>query len=171
MLQPILVNGTRILRPQEYEQLLAGVACSRFSSRDDHALILKVLFLSGLSYSDAARLQVTPKWFSNRVVSIPGQPPLSISPRLCDLLPFFFRSKKMPTRNAWIKNLRRWANAAGLSPDGLNVKTSRKTWAAWYISYHRPVKIPSAATSLIHALYLLKFNEDDLVAMQKYVGD
>lgn len=131
-------DGTRILRPSEFDAIVKGSQASRLPGSREYHILLKTLLYSGLHYSEAQLFQKHPTWFKNGSihVSIDGFPDrfIKLPPKALDPLCLFFKARKLPSRNAWVKNLRHWALAGKIPAEGLNVKTARKTWVAWLLT-------------------------------------
>lgn len=133
-------DGTRILRPSEFDAIVRGSKASRLPGSREYHILLKVLLYSGLHYSEAQLFQRHPSWFANgsiHVVVATGDAPdrfIKLPPKALDPLSHFFKARRLPSRNAWVKNLRHWAKAGGIPDEGLNVKTARKTWVAWLLT-------------------------------------
>ena len=99
-----------------------------------------------------------------------------VGPRGSSVLQYFFPSKALPSYKIWTENLQRWAGRAGLSPEGLSPKTTRKTWESWMVfSYpERVLEVflsqgHSEMTSLTHYLNI-PFTEVDKLQMRDWVS-
>ena len=46
----------------------------------------------------------------------------------------FFSSRKPPVESVWNRDLRKWAEIAGVNPYGISAKTTRKTLESWMIA-------------------------------------
>lgn len=168
----------RILRPIEYELI-------RAQAPNEHKINLDVLLLTGLRYQEARELQKHPEWFDGNFVRIPERKrkrkevAMERWVRLSELgkhtLPLFFNNKPLPAKQNWGENLKRWALKAGISPEGLGAKTTRKTWESWLVFCFTD-KLPlimqsqghTVMTSIKHYIGL-PFTEEDRKAMEKYV--
>lgn len=130
-------DGTRILRPAEFDAIVKGSQASRLPGSRDYHVLLKVLLYSGLHYSEAQLFQQHPSWLANgsiHVLSTGESHFIRLPNRAFDSVYHFFKARRLPSRNAWVKNLRHWALVSDISAEGLNVKTARKTWVAWLLT-------------------------------------
>ena len=181
MPKPILKSRVRILRPAEYEQLREGAATLENQTRSD------ALLLTGLRYIEAQRLQTNPKWVDGRFIHLPPSAQrkakrlqrerwIRLSSKGASLLPYFFKTKPLPTWKGWTQNLERWATKAGLDPVGLGPKTLRKSWESWLVASYpeRVLEVflsqgHTQMTALSHYLGL-PFTTADKEEMHEYVG-
>ena len=181
MSTPILKSGVRILRPREYEVL------RKEAVKLEKQTQLDVLLLTGLRYVEAQRLQRHPEWFDGKFIYLPEMAVrkakrkqrerwVRLTPRAAAILPFFYKTKPLPTWKGWALNLKRWAEKAGLNPEGLSTKTTRKTWESWLMASfpNHPYEIflnqgHTDLTSLKHYLNL-PFTEVDKLEMKEWTG-
>jgi len=182
-MNPILLGKrykTRILRPVEYEMLEKGIK----RQEKDLMTNLRATLLLGARYAECQRIQKHPEWFDGDFIFLPEEKKVKRKApqrfiRLSTLgkfiMPYFFKSKPLPSRQAWIKNLKNWAINVGLNPVGLTTKTLRKTWESWLVFYY-PKQIHAIFLSQGHTeLTALKhyinlpFKEEDKKQMKKYV--
>jgi len=137
--KPITKGGVRVLRPAEYEQLRQGAETLENQTRSDAPL------LTGLRYVEAQRLQGNPDWVDGRFIHLPVYAQrkvkrkqkerwVKLSSKGASILPYFFKAKPLPNWKGWTQNLERWAGRAGLDPEGLGPKTTRKTWESWLVA-------------------------------------
>lgn len=141
----------RVLTPEEYDLLRGAIP------KLDHMIMLDTLFYTGLRYTEFQELQRHRDWFDGRVLRIPSRgrgsrtsPPRTVylSDYARKTLPLFFKLKrKVPDRAVFDRNLKRWSATAEISPEGLSVKTLRKTWVAYLILSY-PEHIDLIAQSL-----------------------
>src|SRR5437660_1733031 len=181
MPKTILTSGVRILRPSEYEQLREGASTLENQTRSD------ALLLTRLRFVEAQRLQTNPDWVDGRFIHLPAfaqrkvkrqqrERWIRLSSKGASLLPYFFKTKPLPTWKGWSQNLERWATKAGLDPVGLGPKTLRKSWESWLVaSYPEHVlevflsQGHTQMTALSHYLGL-PFTSADKEGMREYVG-
>lgn len=187
-LKPILKGGVRILRPREYEALRGAAArpVKRGERHLQNATLLDTLLLTGMRYVEAQRLQRHPEWFDGNFIHLPSEAQLKVKCKQRErwirlssmgkaVLPYFFKTRPLPSWKAWTLNLERWAELAGLDPAGLSPKTTRKTWESWLVTcnpQHLALICLSQGhtemTSLQHYLNM-PFTEVDRLEMRKWV--
>src|SRR5882762_7957759 len=181
MSKPILKSEVRILRPAEYEQLRNGAKSLENQTRSD------ALLLSELRYIEAQRLQSNPDWVDGRFIHLPAfaqrkirrkqkERWVRLSSKGVSLLPYFFKTKQLPTWKAWSQNLDRWARNSALDPVGLGPKTLRKSWESWLVASYpeRVLEVflsqgHTQMTALSHYLGL-PFMSTDKEGMKEWVS-
>ena len=48
---------------------------------------------------------------------------------------YYLRSKEpLPGYISWWENMKRWCTLAGINPEGVGVKSTRKTWESWLVT-------------------------------------
>lgn len=182
--KPILKTGTRILRPDEYEQLKAHIP------KQDHRTILDCLLYTGMRYVEVERFRNHPDWHDPATQSIHlpreasrkrkrTQPDryVYLSAQGTLTIPYFFNvNRKITQAKIWSMNLKRWGAQAGLDPTGLNARCTRKTWESWLCAAN-PEMIPYIAMSQGHTQvtamrhYLnLPFTRADLEKIRIYTA-
>lgn len=176
-MQPIIKEKVRILRPVEYTQFLQAVPHSK-------QVLLNGLLLTGMRYVEAVALQANPQWIegtfiktvSNKAATRFKERWVHLSSTGQLLVPLFANSAdKLPTRQTWDENLKRWAVAAGVDPAGICSKTTRKTWESWLVFTYpeRQTEIGQSQghDSLTQARHYLNmpFTAQDKADMRKYV--
>jgi hypothetical protein len=113
MPKPILKPEVRILRAAEYEQLREGAGILENQTRSD------ALLLTGLRYVEAQRLQGNPYWVDGRFIYLPAfaqrkvkrtqkERWVRLSSKGASLLPYFFKTKSLPTWKGWTQDMQRW---------------------------------------------------------------
>ncbi|WP_340819061.1 tyrosine-type recombinase/integrase [Methanolobus sp. WCC4] len=76
--------------------------------------------------------------------------------QLENVLDYFFKNKRPPSRSAWNENLLRWAERADLDPLGMSSKTTRKSIESWMITADIPLNViclrqgHDSLTSMMH---------------------
>ncbi len=183
-MRPILRGGkkypTRILRPKEYDQLRRELKTTQRQRLDG-------LLLTGMRYVEAQRLQEHPEWvYGNGFIEMPPGSSLKKEMKYTrrtirlsnmgeELVPLFIDAPKLPTRQTWRENLRRWARDADLDPTGISAKTTRKTWESWLVhtNENRLAHIfqsqgHTEKTALKHYVSL-PFDKEDERGMEKWV--
>lgn len=170
----------RILRPVEFELLLEGAKTMKNQVR------LKVALITGMRYKELRQLHKHPEWYNQRENFIlitetkPSRKQARRYIRLPDiareiLFTFFSLKLKFPSHQTWEENLKRWAVNAGISPEYLNSRATRKTWESWLTYVYRDMRDiivqsqgHTAQTSLDHYLNI-PFTEEDLIKMRYWV--
>jgi integrase len=179
--QEIIRVGVRILRPNEWEALLQAV------TKKHHRTMLQTLLYTGMRYIELQRFQEYPGWFTGDFIHLPKiadrkvhrtQPErwVRLNQQGRIVVEYFLQLKdKLPAYQNWRDNMRRWALAAKLSPNGLGVKTTRKTWESWLMFYYPGFMADitlsqghDTVTSIQHYLNM-PFTEVDQLMMKNYV--
>ena len=179
--QEIIRMGVRILRPSEYEALLRAVQKKR------HRTMLQALLYTGMRYIELQRFQDYPGWFTGEFIHLPKiadrkvhrtQPErwVRLNQQGRMIIEYFLQlDDKLPAYQNWRDNMRRWAEIAGISPDGMGAKTTRKTWESWlmfyYPGYMADITLSQGhdtITSIQHYLNM-PFTEVDQLQMKNYV--
>lgn len=175
-------KGVRILKPSEYEELLGWMPRSV-------QLQFNGLLFTGMRYIEAVRFQSHPEWYDGRsYIMLPEGAMLKKKSEFQErtitlnnigakhVKAFLHSAPALPTTQGWGQNLKKYAILAGISPDMLCAKTTRKTWESWLantyrdqLSYITSSQGHQESTSLRHYIGL-GFYEDDKKAMLKYVG-
>jgi len=171
-------NPVRVFRPWEFEAILNNIP--RVSI--EQATNLKVALLTGARYVELQLLQRNPSWFDGEFVVLPGRKWkakkrwVRLNPIAQNLLPPFFISRELPTSQAWGQNLRRWARKAGINPNYISAKTTRKTWESWLVfcypdlfSFIMMSQGHSEITSFRHYMNL-GFKKSDAQLMRKWTS-
>ncbi len=138
--RPMIIEDVRILRPDEYELLKAGIPKLKYKTTFEAALF------TGMRYVELKRFQKHPEWVDEqeRRIYLPKKAQKkhkqTVKERIIRLTPlglqtvlYFLESDvKLPKHySGWRENLRRWAVNVNLNPEGLGPKTTRKTWESW----------------------------------------
>ncbi|MDE1854405.1 MAG: site-specific integrase [Thaumarchaeota archaeon] len=167
-LEPIVKNGTRILRPQEFAPILS--ASGRIPGWQGSGLwgptFLVTLLMTGMRYVEGQRLQWhgsewykggpflhLPKEAVGKVRRTQVDRWVRLTPMGCKVVKKFIGCPvALPSWWAWGDALKRWANESGIDPSALGPKTMRKTWESWLIFYYRdkPNSWPIIAQSQGH---------------------
>ena len=156
--------------------------------KQEHKTMVNTLLLSGMRYVEAQRFQSNPQWFDGEFIHLPEMAVkkqkrkqknkvIILNSLGRQIIPYFLQlSKKLPCSETWKTNLRRWTEKAGLSKEGVNVRTTRKTWESWLLSKYptRVMEITlsqghTSITSIQHYLGV-GFNEVDKREMEEYVN-
>jgi len=175
----IVKEGVRILRPSEYERLLEAM------NKNEHKLIFDGFLYSGVRFAEGVRLHKNPKQFDGHFINLPpdlksGRKRIERTVHLCPMgrkaVSLFLKVPKIPTRQTFNVNLKRWASKAGIGDEGMCCKTTRKTWESWLMTAfpERTIEIflsqgHSEVTSLKHYLNL-SFLPEDKMSIKQYVG-
>ena len=180
--QPILKQNVRILTPEEYNLLISAIP------KRKHKLIIQALLHTGCRYAELVRLKENPEWFKDEsYLHLPKSAVLKKKARQRErhiilnvfgrdiIKEFLNTSFKMPSRQSLNKNLHRWCIKAGLSPEGICIKTFRKTCVSWlvFVKEEKYLSVLSSIghdtiTSLRHYLSL-PFTNDDIAGMKSHL--
>jgi integrase len=179
--RPILMNDTRILRPNEWAALLKG--CPKIQ----YKTMLQTFLYTGMRYVELQRFQGKKDWYDGEFIHLPAEACrkkrrtqrerwVRLNNQGKMIIQYFLATDSpLPTYQSWGMNLRCWARRADLNPIGLNVKTTRKTWESWLMFYY-PTQIMAITLSQGHTQtisinhYLnMPFTESDRVEIKNYV--
>lgn len=179
--QEIIRMGVRILRPSEYQKVLNGCM------KTHHRTMLQTLLYTGMRYVELKRFQKYPSWFTGDFIHLPRiadrkhkrtQPErwVRLNQQGKMIVEYFLQLKEeLPAYQNWRDNMRRWAESGGISPLGMGVKTTRKTWESWlmfyYPGYMADITLSQGhdtVTSIQHYLNM-PFTEVDHLEMKNYV--
>jgi len=161
------IKDVRILTPKEYEALKAAIP------KDQHKTILDILLITGMRYAELLRLYDNKEWYNEKrnIIHLPEEAQKKHKRRQLErtihplpsmfsyLLKDFWQARRPPLESTWNKNLQRWAQAAGLNPFGLSVKSTRKTLESWLI-----------ASGSVESTVCLRQGHDSLTSMRHYQG-
>jgi len=179
---PIIRRKVRILRPNEYKALL------RNCTKPHHRTMLQALLYTGMRYIELQRLQKYPSWFDTDFINLPRiadrkvmrtQPERTVRLNQTGktVIEYFLRlDEPLPAYQNWRDNMRRWGERAKLDPQGLGVKTTRKTIESWLMFYYGQNRMAEIAlsqghdtlTSLNHYLNM-PFTQVDRLEMQPLI--
>lgn len=141
-----------------------------------------------MRYVELQRFQKYPSWFTGQFVHLPHllaekkvkrtQPErwARLNPQGKMIVEYFLQLKEeLPAYQNWRDNMRRWAEAGGISAKGMGCKTLRKTWESWLMFYYPGFMADitlsqghDTVTSIQHYLNL-PFTEVDHLQMKSYV--
>lgn len=178
---PLIIENTRVFRPFEYKLLLGAIP------KKEHRTNISGLFYTGLRYVEAQRFKENPQWFDGEFIHLPEMACLKgerkqlrrviiLNPVGRTIVQYFLdNGVNLPCWQSWKDNLRRWAVKAGLNPEKINVKTTRKTWESFLMSTY-PTKLNeitlsqghTAITSIQH-YQAIGFNDNDKRDMLEFV--
>lgn len=169
---------TRILRPCEVRQLVNAIP------KNENKEKFEALLYTGSRYSELKWLYDNPKYFTGKTIKVFSTKPEAVfEERYIRLnvqgqraISYFLRSKKnLPHYTVWDENLKRWAKMANLDPKGISIKTTRKTWESFLVTYY-PKNLDFIYLSQGHTrmtaleFYLmLPFTDEDIEDMKFYV--
>lgn len=162
------LNGEiRVLTPGEYQRLKNAIPKKR------HRILLDILLITGMRYVEVQRLWDHHEWYLKKenMIHLPQEAQrkqkrtqqertIHPLPSMFELLlDDFFEERKPPAESNWNRDLRKWAEAAGLNPYGLSAKTTRKTIESWMIKAH-----------VLESSVCLRQGHDSLTSMRHYQG-
>ena len=173
--------GTRVFRPNEFKALLDG--CPKI----EYKTMLQALLYTGMRYVELQRFQKYPSWFDGDFIHLPKEASrkkkrtqrerwVRLNNQGKMIVQYFSQLKRpLPSYQSWNDNLRCWANRANLDPEGLSVKSTRKTWESW-LMFNYPSQMASITlsqghtqiTSLEHYVNM-PFTEEDRIRIKNYV--
>ena len=175
--EPIIKNGTRILRPIEFKKLCDAIPKSENLDK------LEALLFTGMRYKELQRLYKNRSNFKGNTIyvasgkkkAIYGDRYIRLNKQGERAVRYFLRCKtNLPTYKSWQYNLRRWCKEAGISSEGMNNKTTRKTWESWLVQkYQKQIELiflsqgHSQLTALKYYL-MIPFTKKDIEDMDYY---
>jgi len=180
----IYKGNIRILTPSEYD------AIRKQCNTQDYRTILDTMLLTGMRYVELKRLRSHPEWFDDTrcVIRLPAEASrkkkrtiperyVFLSSRAMAIVPYFFEIKKpLPAIQNWRRNLKIWADKAGVGNKGISAKTTRKTWESWLMasgmseSYIFISQGHDPRTALRHYVNL-PFSKAEIEDMKNYVAN
>ena len=161
------VKEIRILTPAEYNKLRASIQMDR------HKTLLDILLITGMRYVEVQRLYDNRSWYIEKenIIHLPEeaqkkhkrtQLERTIHPLpsiFSYIMKEFFTARKPPVESVWNRDLRKWAECAGINPYGISAKTTRKTIESWMIK-----------AGVLESTVCLRQGHDSLTSMRHYQG-
>lgn len=152
-LPPLLIcseKGTavRAFTPAEVDALKMAI------KQQHHRTLFNILLWTGMRYVEAKRLHEHPEYVlrTRGYIDLPldverklegkRTPPrrqIPIPQQISGDLDIFFQNQAPPTIQVWGKNLKRWADQAGIGSEGVSPKSTRKTIESWMIVIDMPI--------------------------------
>ena len=179
-MDPIVTkSGTRILRPSEFKALINAV--DKIENKEN----LEALLYTGARYSELLVLQNEPKLFKGNAIKMPAvkkkrthnERYIRLNPQGIRAIEYFLRhERQLPAYQGWDVNLKRWALKAEIDPQGITVKTTRKTFESWLVTkYPRSLEYVflSQGHNQMTALrfyLMLPFTDQDKIEMEAYTS-
>ena len=173
----ILKNGVRILRPQEFKQLIEAIP------KLDHKDKLEALLYTGCRYTELQWLYKNKRNFDGTTILMPSTKPearhkqryIRLNNNGKRAVTYFLRSKtNLPAHPGWDENLIRWCKKAGIDPTGICCKTTRKTWEAYlatsYPNNFQHIFLSMGHTDRVSLEYymMLPFNAEEIEQIKFY---
>ena len=126
----------RILRPWEVKELVNAIPKPEYKDK------FEAMLYTGARFSEIKRIYTHKNWFQGTSIQLPNYKKSSFTERFIRLNPqgqrattYFYRcNKNLPSYSTWDENLKRWAEKARIEPEGICVKTTRKTWESWLVT-------------------------------------
>jgi len=192
---PLIRESTRILRPMEYKLIYNSIP------RKDYKTLLNALLLTGMRYIELQRFQSNPEWFDGDFIHLPVEAQRKVTKvrkkrkdgkerasrrhkaRVVilnslgkNVISYFIDiNTPLPGYQSWKDDLRRWAKNAGLDPQKINVKTTRKTWCSWLLATYGTNRLTEITLSMGHdSITSIKhylsvgFTDDDKSQIKEY---
>ena len=164
----LTVNNTRVWYPWELKKLVQAIPKMELRINFEAGLY------SGARYIELKRLLEKPEMYMASKGKIHfdsfaiRKTKIRIKERWVTLNPigrrvieaFIAQDRDLPAYVTWSENLARWSGMAGLKPDRVSAKSTRKTWECYLMT-----KYPSFANHIF-----LSQGHSDLVALRHYVN-
>ncbi|MGB9938705.1 tyrosine-type recombinase/integrase [Methanosarcina sp.] len=162
------LNGEiRVLTPGEYQRIKNVIPQKR------HRALFDTLIITGMRYVEVQRLWDHREWYLRKENMIHlsaeaqkkhkrSQQERTIHPlpgMFELLLDDFFEARKPPAESNWNRDLRKWAEDAGINPYGISAKSTRKTIESWMIK-----------AGIMESTVCLRQGHDSLTSMRHYQG-
>lgn len=181
--RPIIKNRTRVFRPFEVDKIL------RYGTlKLDHKTMFRALLYTGMRYVELQRFQKEPDWFDGDFIHLPYMKAERKAKRRqrgrwvrlnnqgkMIIEQFLDLDRKLPNYDGWNKNLQCWCRRAEVDPEGVSVKSTRKTWESWLLFVY-PTRIMDIVGSQGHTTTIsiqhycnMPFTKADEVSIVKYV--
>ena len=180
----ITINGTRVLRPSEWERLrhamltegqremvaeaLAAGNKAKAAKIQRYQLFCDMLLFTGMRivearamqrdwYRPARRVVVIPKGACKKVKAVYTERTVMLSLPGCDAVDRYFDAGLpwFTTKSGFRASLVRYALTAGISHVGITTKMFRKTWASWLMACF-PEREMYVAASMGHTPDILR---------------
>ena len=139
--QPILKNGIRVLYPTEYQKLISVIP------KHHHKLIIQTLLHTGCRFTELEAIKENPSLFKDgRYIHLTKNEIKKVKTKIKDrhiLLGVFGKDIvkdfvktpfRIPPRQALNKSLKRWCIKASINPEGICLKSFRKTLISWLVA-------------------------------------
>ena len=128
----------RILTPGEYDKLIQTITTNHLRT------LLNICFFTGMRYVEIQRLHQHPEYWrrvrqviyldrsaQRRVKRTNPERWVPVVPQIQGELPYFFKNKQPPVIKVWNENLKRWAEKAGITTEGITPKMTRASIETW----------------------------------------
>jgi integrase len=147
------------------------------------------LLYTGMRYVEAQRFHDNPDWFKKErgQIHLPTTSVFKGKRRMLDrwirlntpgvlAVEMYLQGKRLPSDDAWLKDMRAWGSKAGLETKGFGPKTLRKTWESWLTVWYpdRALQIAqcqghTSSTGLQYYMNL-PFTDSEKEEMRPYVS-
>jgi integrase len=153
----------------------------------EHKIMLQAMLYTGMRYIEMIRFQYHPMWFDGDFIHLPEEAVhkqlrlqkerwVRLNNQGKMMVKFFLEiHRAVPTSQSWNMNIKAWGRKAGLDPEGLCVKTTRKTWESWLI-FSFPTRIMDITLSQGHTQVVslqhymnMPFTEIDRIDIKEFV--
>lgn len=171
-------SNTAIFRPNEVRTLIRAIPKNINRER------FEVLLYTGCRYSELQEVHGKLSRLDGNTLKIKNTKALSktryryvqLNNQGLRAVEYYLRaSKPLPNYVSWYDNLKRWCKKANIDPEGVGIKSTRKTWESWLVTCF-PEQIERIFLSQGHSRtialkhYLtLPFNKQDKEDMMFYV--
>jgi len=171
----------RLFRPSEFELLVEG------AKKIENQIRLKVALITGMRYAELQKFYYHPEYYKRKenFILLPEETKVKRKARrryillpdiAKEILPVFFSlGSGFPSIRTWHENLQRWAIKAGLSPQYINPRSTRKTWECWLVKFYQDRRDEillsqghDSRTSIEHYLNI-PFSEEERLKMRYWV--
>lgn len=175
----ILKGHTRILRPSEVRAIVNAIPKNEYKDK------FEALLYTGARYSEMKYLFGHPRCLLSNTIKMPSfkkklrqrfpERYIKLNSAGIRAVTYFLRSKKnLPSYVTWKEDLERWAELAGVDPQGIGPKTTRKTWESWLVTqYSRQLEqifLSQGHTQMVALKYylMIPFTNEDKEDMKFY---
>ena len=171
-------TNTRIFRPWEIRKLIHNIPKNINRER------FEVLLFTGCRYTELQDVHGKLERLSENTLKIRNTKAkaktkfryVQLNNQGRRAVEYYLRSDKpLPHYTTWDVNLIRWCKNANLNPEGVSIKSTRKTWESWLVSIY-PEQIERIFLSQGHSRFValkhyltLPFTKEDKEDMKYYV--
>jgi integrase len=163
----LYVKDVRILTVREYEDMKNAIP------KDSHKTIFEIMMVTGMRYIEVQRLHDHSEWYNEKKNLIHlseaaqkkakrKQLERTIHPlpsMFNHVLKSFWNNDRPPATTTWDRDVKRWAELAGINSFGISAKLTRKTLESWMV-----------AAGMIESTVCLRQGHDSLTSMRHYQG-
>ena len=157
-------SGTAIFRPNEVRKLIHAIPKNENRER------FEALLYSGCRYTELQEVHGKMDRIDGNSLKVKNTKALSkkmskyryvmLNNPGIRAIEYYIRSPKpLPNYVSWYDNLKRWCEKANIEPDGIGIKSTRKTWESYLVTIY---------PQLTERIFLSQ-GHTDLIALKHYL--